>query len=147
MWWMLLGVLALLGWGIAGGILLERRLWPWIVRRARRRAGRAAVLSIGVQLAGLAVFAVLAFAGMVVAEATGRTVMAAFGVVPACLVYVPLLMVGMPSEATGVRTQRTDLESVGATRSVARAAAWAAVPFVFLGIALVLGALLGTFLT
>ena len=146
MGWMLLGVLALLGWGIAGGILLERRLWPWIVRRARRRAGRAAVLSMGVQLAGLAVFAVLAFTGVAVAELTGRRVMAACGVLPACLAYMPVLMVGMPSEATGLRTQRSDLESVGATRPVARAAAWAAIPFVFLGVALVFGALFATFL-
>jgi hypothetical protein len=147
MGWMLLGVAALLGWGIGGGILVERRLWPWIVRRARGRAGRAAAVSIGVQLTGLAVFAVLAFVGVVVAEVTGRTVMAAYGVVPACLVYMPVLMVGMPGEATGLRTQRTDMESVGATRQVARAAAWAGVPFVFLGVSLVFAALFGTFLT
>lgn len=144
-WWVALGLLGLLAWGVAAGIPLERRLWPWIVRRARRSTGRAALLAAGVQLGGLLAFAALSLVGLVVAQVTGNGRLAAVGVVPASLVYVPVLMVAMPSGHRGYDLTRKELRSVRATRAQARAATWSGAPFALVGAGIVFGVLFATF--
>lgn len=143
--WGVLGFVALLGWSIAAGIPLERRLWRWIVRNAGRSARRAALLAAGVQVGGLLVFGLLSLVGVIVAQARDDDRFAAVGVVPACVLYAPLLMLAMPSKYRGYRDTREELRSAGATRRQARAAAWVGAPFAVLGATLVMGALLATF--
>lgn len=143
--WGVLGFLALLGWSIAGGIVLEPRLWRWIARKARRSTGRAALLAAGVQFGGLLVFGLLALVGVIVAQAAGDSRFAAVGVVPGCVVYAPVLMLAMPSKYRGYEDTRKEMRSAGATRSQARAAAWAGAPFALLGASLVMSALFATF--
>ena len=54
----LVAVLALVGWGVLAGTRVERRLVPMLIRQARGRPLRGALMAAGAQLGGLAAFGI-----------------------------------------------------------------------------------------
>lgn len=144
---MMLGLLlvVLLVWSVAAGIWLEPRVQGWYVARVGRRPGAAVLLVVLVQVAWLLAWLAVAVAGSALADTGARV---GWVVLPACVAYGPWVMVSLPSlNPFGASVTTVELRRLGATTGAARAIAWTGAPFAFVGMGVVVAALLVTFAT
>ncbi len=119
-WVILVGLLAVIGWGVVAGMWLEPRLLPRLLRASGGQWPRAVLVGVGSQLAAAA--GTLVWAG--IGYRTGSRPVAAVLVAPVLLAYAPYLLMAMPTEANGFGYTRADLRKAGASRAVSRALAW-----------------------
>jgi hypothetical protein len=119
----LAALLALVGWGVLAGIRVERRLIPVLVRHARGRPWRGALMAAGVQLGALAGFGIAILVAALIGRLGGSSLLVVLESV-ALLAYMPVLMAALPTEFSGYGPVRGQMERAGASRRVARAIAW-----------------------
>ena len=119
----LAAVLALVGWGVLVGIRVERRLVPMLIRQARGRPWRGALMAAGVQLGALAGFGIAVLVAALIGRLGGPSLLVVLESV-ALLAYVPVLMAALPTQFSGYGPARGQMERAGASRGVARAIAW-----------------------
>src|SRR5688572_2543479 len=128
-WLVWLLTIALFAWSLWIAIKIEGPVHRWYVRHSRGRAFRAGSLILLTHLLRLQV--ALVVAGLAEAlERDGHS--AAWVMLPAIGAYGPFMFVFMPTQFTGYRDTRRDLEAAGASRGIARALTWLSAPFVFL---------------
>jgi hypothetical protein len=130
---LLVALLGLIGWGVLAGIPVERRLVPVLVRQARGRPWRGALVSLGVQLGALAGYGI----AVLVAQLLGRPLLVVIESA-AILAYLPVLMTAIPAEFSGYAPARREMQRAGASRGVARAIAWSGGPVAVAGLICVL---------
>jgi hypothetical protein len=116
-------VLVLVGWGVLAGIPVERRLLPGLIRWARGRPRRGALVAAGVQLGALAGFGIAVLVAVLIGRLGGPSLPVLLESA-ALLVYTPVLTAALPTEFSGYAAVRGRLERAGASRGVARAIAW-----------------------
>jgi hypothetical protein len=138
-------VLGLLVWSVYWGIRIEKRLSGQLVSLARNKRGRGAAVAFGIQASALSGFLLLWLVGSLIGSIAGDPRWTAVMVVPAALVYGPLVIVAFPSSYGGFSAVRSDLQRAGASRQVARAIAWASGPVAFIGLLCIVEALRQTF--
>jgi hypothetical protein len=113
---------------------------------ARNDGVRGAAVAFGIQVSALSGFLLVWLLGTVFGSIVGDTRWMAVMVVPAALVYGPLVIVAFPTPYGGLSAVRRDLQTAGASRGVARAIAWGSAPVAFLGVLCIVEALRQTFL-
>jgi hypothetical protein len=138
--------IGLLVWSVYWGIRIEKRLSGRLVSLARNSRGRGVAVGFGLQASALGGFLLLWLIGRVIGSVGGDTRWMAVTVVPAALVYGPLVIVAFPTSFGGFSAVRRDLESRGANPGVAGALAWGGGPVAFIGALCIVEALRQTFL-
>ena len=139
--------IGLLGWSVFWAIRTEKRLSLWFVSSARKNSWRGAAVAFCVHTSALAGFLLLWLLGNLVSSSAGEARWAAFTVVPAALVYGPLMIFAFPASFSGFAAVRRSLQRAGASRQVARAIAWGGGPVAFIGLLCIVEALRRTFLS
>ena len=86
-------VLGLLVWSVYWGIRIEKRLSGQLVSLARNKRGRGAAVAFGIQASALSGFLLLWLVGSLIGSIAGDPRWTAVMVVPAALVYGPLVIV------------------------------------------------------
>jgi len=112
---------------------------------ARNNSWRGAAVGFGVHTSALAGFLLLWLFGTLVGSNAGDARWAAVTVVPAALVYGPLVIFAFPTSFSGFEPVRRDLQRAGASRQVGRAIAWGGGPVAFIGLMCIVEALRQTF--
>jgi len=123
--WLFGSLVGLVVWSAFWGAKLERGLSDRLVAAARGSSGRAAAVAFGLQASALAGFLLLWLIGAAIGYALDDPRLAAITVVPAMLLYGPVSMTALPTQFTGFSGARRSLRTSGASRQVARSAAWA----------------------
>ncbi|HEU4540971.1 MAG TPA: hypothetical protein VFR23_07565 [Jiangellaceae bacterium] len=144
--WFSAVAIGLLVWSVYWGIRIEKRLAGQLVSLARNNSWRGAAIAFGVHASALGGFLLLWLLGSLIGSIAGDTRWAAVTVVPAALLYGPLLIVAFPTAFSGFSPARRNLQREGASRGVARAIAWGGGPVAFIGLLCIVEALRQTFL-
>lgn len=139
-WWIVVLGAGVLAWSVLLDLRFHTgdRLARWWVPRAKGQgpwAGPVAFLASAVALAG---YVLVALVGWAVASATSEDRWALTVVVPAMLVYAPVVFETMPSRVSGYRHWREALAKAGADARLQRTIAWGAGPPSTLGLVLMI---------
>lgn len=123
--WFVSCLVGLVIWSVFWGVKLERPLSDRLVSAARGSSGRAAAVAFGVQAGALTGFLLAWLLGAAIASVPADVRWAAVTLIPAMLLYGPVSMTALPTPFGGFSPVRRTLRASGASRQVARSAAWA----------------------